>query len=143
VPRIPEILFTTAAGKKLLEFTCGLLEGHPGKRNMTLLGQMLSCFHIPNDMRGPINYYRQLVLWQLLRKRRATLNAVYQTPIAVPTTLIWGQKDRVLSESVARRSYLDAGCPVDFRILPDVGHFGQLEASLQVANEIRWAITSA
>ena len=76
IPRIPELVFTTSVGRKLLEFCCTTLEGHRDKRNATLLREILSHFRKPNDMRGPINYYRQLVLSQLLPKRRARLEAL-------------------------------------------------------------------
>lgn len=140
IPRIPELLFTTALGRKLLELCCKMLEGQKSKINAALLRETLSRFRKPNDMRGPINYYRQLVLSQLLTKRRARLEAVYQNPITVPTTLVWGEKDWALSEFVARRSYQDAGCPVDFRLLPGVGHFVELEAPERLAGEIRRAL---
>jgi epoxide hydrolase 4 len=142
IPEIPELLFTTAPGRRLLEFSCQLLEGHPDKINSALLKELISRFQKPRDIRGPINYYRQLVMSQLLPNRRARLDAVYQNPITVPTTLVWGQKDWVLSESVARRSYRDAGCPVDFRPLSGVGHFVELEAPEQLAVEIRRALNS-
>jgi pimeloyl-ACP methyl ester carboxylesterase len=56
--------------------------------------------------------------------------------------LVWGDKDWVLSESVARNSYKDAGCPVDFRPLPGVGHFVELESPALLAAEIRRALGS-
>jgi epoxide hydrolase 4 len=140
IPRIPELVFTTSVGRKLLEFCCTTLEGHRGERNATLLRELLSHFRKPDDMRGPINYYRQLVLSQLLPKRRARLEALYLHPITAPATLVWGQKDWVLSEAVARRSYQDAGCPIDFRPLQDVGHFVELESPLRLAAEIRRAL---
>ncbi|MGC2606833.1 MAG: alpha/beta hydrolase, partial [Silvibacterium sp.] len=61
-------------------------------------------------------------------------------PITVPTTLVWGDKDWVLSEVVARKSYQDAGCAVDFRLLPELGHFAELESPEQLVAEIRRAL---
>jgi epoxide hydrolase 4 len=143
VPWIPELLFTTALGRKLLKFSCKMLEGHPGKIDSALLQELISRFRKPRDIRGPINYYRQLVLSQLLPERRARLDEVYRTPITVPTTLVWGEKDWVLSQSVARRSFQDAGCPVDFRPLLGIGHFVELEAPEQLVVEIRRALGPA
>ena len=93
-------------------------------------------------MRGPIEYYREMVSTQIEPTRRARLEAVYRTPITAPTTLIWAAKDGALSARVAMNSELDAGCPVDLRPLPGVGHFVSLEAPDKLAREIRrllWA----
>ncbi|HVC89616.1 MAG TPA: hypothetical protein VND66_03240 [Acidobacteriaceae bacterium] len=46
----------------------------------------------------------------------------------------------MLSEAVTRNSYLDGGCPVDFRLLPGVGHFVELEFADRLAAEIRRAL---
>lgn len=137
IPWIPEILFTTTGGRKLLEFCCMRLEGQPDTMDAALLHRVISRFRQPRDIHGPINYYRQLVVWQIVPEKRARLEAVYRNPITVPTTLVWGEKDWVLSEAVARKSYQDAGCPVDFRLLPRVGHFVELESPELLAAEIR------
>jgi pimeloyl-ACP methyl ester carboxylesterase len=140
IPFLPEFVFTTFLGRKLLELSCMLLEGNPNMLNREVLKEMLSRFGHPGDLRGPINYYRQLLLSHIVPSRRELLEAVYRTPITVPATLVWGEKDWVLSESVAKNSYLDAGCPVDFRSLPGVGHFVELEAPALLAAEIRRAL---
>jgi epoxide hydrolase 4 len=143
IPWIPEFLFTTAVGRQLLEFSCMMLEGQPDAMNKAVLKELLSRFQKPKDIHGPLNYYRQLVLSQFVPARRARLEAVYENPITVSTTLVWGSKDWVLSEAVARNSYLDGGCPVDFRLLPGVGHFVELESTERLAAEIRRALGPA
>jgi pimeloyl-ACP methyl ester carboxylesterase len=140
IPWFPEHFFVTGLGRKLMESACMLLEGRPGKLNATRLRELLDRFRTANDMRGPIDYYRQLFLSLILPVRRARLDAVYRNPITVSTTMIWGAKDFVLAESVARRSYQDAGCAVDFRLLPDVGHFVELESPALLTAEIRRAL---
>jgi pimeloyl-ACP methyl ester carboxylesterase len=87
-------------------------------------------------MRGPINYYREMVCTQLTATKRARLEAIYQNPIAVPVTLVWGAKDGALSARVAMNSGIDAGCEVECRPLPGVGHFVSLEAPEKLALEI-------
>jgi pimeloyl-ACP methyl ester carboxylesterase len=141
VPIIPELVFTTLIGRKLLEFSCMMLEGKANNINRAALKELLSRFRKPSDLRGPINYYRQLFLSIIVAARRKRLEAVYQSPITVPATLVWGEKDWVLSESVARNSYQDAGCPVEFRSLPGVGHFVELESPELLVAEIRRALT--
>ena len=140
IPWLPENLFVSMPGRKLLHFACMRLEGQPGRLNATRLTELLDRFRSPNDMRGPIDYYRQLFLSLILPPRRARLDAVYRNPITAPTTMIWGEKDFVLSESVARCSYQDAGCAVDFRLLAGVGHFVELESPVLLAAEIRRAL---
>ena len=94
-------------------------------------------------MRGPINYYRELVRTQFSAEWRARFDQVYSVPISVPTTLIWGRDDFVLSREVAQQSYRDAGRPVDLRLLPGVGHFVPIEAPETLAAEVRRAIQNA
>jgi pimeloyl-ACP methyl ester carboxylesterase len=141
-PLIPELIFTTRVGRKILEFSCMMLEGEPRRIDRVRLKEIIGRFRKSADLRGPINYYRQLFLSTILPARRKQLNAVYATPITVPTTLVWGDKDWVLSEAVARTGYRDAGCPVEFRALPGVGHFVELESPELLAAEIRRALGS-
>ena len=90
----------------------------------------------PADMRPTISYYRQIVLAQVLPGGREQLDAIYDNPIMAPTTLVWGLKEGALSTKVAMQSYKDAGCPVEWHPLPGVGHFVDLEAPGDLANEI-------
>ena len=55
----------------------------------------------------------------------------------VALTLIWGMKDGALSSKVALKSSKDAGREVEWRPLPGVGHFVDLEAADKLALEIR------
>jgi len=140
VPAIPEFLFTTALGRKVLKLSFTLREGTKGAINVALVDELVSRFQQPEDMRGPIDYYRQMVRTQILPRRRAKLEAVYRTPITTPATLVWGEKDEALSAKVAVKSGRDAGCEVDWRPLPGVGHFVSLEAPEKLALEIRRAL---
>jgi epoxide hydrolase 4 len=111
---VPELLLTTVPGRKLLEFSCGMLEGRSTRATTALMKELISRFQKPKDIRGPINYYRQLVLSEVVPAKRAKLNAVYRKPITVPTTLVWGQKDWVLSEVVAEKSLSRCRLPGGF-----------------------------
>jgi pimeloyl-ACP methyl ester carboxylesterase len=102
-----------------------------------LVDELVNRFQRPDDMRGPIEYYREMVSTQIKPSRRARLEAVYRTPIAAPTTLVWAARDGALSARVAMNSELDAGCPVDLRPLPGIGHFVSLEAPDRLTREIR------
>ncbi len=143
IPRLPEAIFTSAVGRRFMEFACHLLGGRSGRMDMPTLREMLGRFQRPEDMRGPINYYRELVRTQFSAEWRARFNEVYSVPITVPTTLIWGRDDFVLSREVAQQSYRDAGRPVDLRLLPGVGHFVPIEAPDKLAAEVRRAIQNA
>jgi pimeloyl-ACP methyl ester carboxylesterase len=78
-----------------------------------------------------------MVSTQIWPAKRARLEAVYRTPITAPATLIWAARDGALSARVAMNSELDAGCPVDLRPLPGIGHFVSLEAPELLTREIR------
>ena len=73
-------------------------------------------------------------------RKSAQLEAVYDTPITVPVTLVWGEKDDALPAEVALKSGMDAGCEVEWRPLPGVGHFVSLEAPNKLALEISRAL---
>jgi pimeloyl-ACP methyl ester carboxylesterase len=137
IPWLPELFLTTALGRWTLKLSFTLREGQQGKMDVGLVEELVSRFQRPDDMRGPIEYYREMVSTQLWSEKRARLDAVYRTPITVPTTLVWAAKDGALSARVAMNSELDAGCAVDLRPLPGVGHFVSLEAPDKLAREIR------
>jgi len=137
LPWIPELLMTSALGRRLLKWSFTVRRGSRGSMNVALVDELVNRFQRFADFHGPIEYYREMVATQLLPKRRAPLEAVYRTPISVPTTLVWGLEDKALSSKVARKSYLDAGCEVEWRPLPGIDHFVSLEAPELLAEEIR------
>ena len=136
IPWLPEFFFTTALGRWGLKLSFILREGRKGTMNVALVDELVARFQKTDDMRGPINYYREMVCTQLTATKRARLEAIYQNPIAVPVTLVWGAKDGALSARVAMNSGIDAGCEVECRPLPGVGHFVSLEAPEKLALEI-------
>lgn len=143
IPQLPERFFTTAAGRQLLKWSFTFREGRKGAMNVALVEELVARFQKPDDMRGPIEYYREMVCLQLDPGRRAPLSAIYRRPIAVPITLVWGARDGALSARVAMNSALDAGREVDFRPLPGVGHFVSLEAAQDLAREIERVLPTA
>jgi len=140
IPWLPEWFLTTALGRLGLKLSFTLREGQKGKMNVALVEEIVARFQESADMRGPIEYYREMVCTQLLPSRRKRLEAVYRNPISIPVTLVWGARDGALSARVAMNSALDAGCDVDFRPLPGVGHFVSLEAADKLAFELRRAL---
>ncbi len=137
IPLLPEYALTTDFGRQLLSLSITLREGKKGNMNRALVDELIARFQKPEDLRGPINYYREMVRTQLLPKRRQQLEAVYKNPIKVPITQVWGLRDRALSAKVAQNSYRDAGHAVDWRPLAEVGHFVSLEAPDRLAEEIQ------
>jgi epoxide hydrolase 4 len=125
IPWLPEFFFTTALGRWGLKLSFTLREGRKGTMDVALVNELVARFQRTDDMRGPINYYREMVCTQLTSTKRARLEAAYRTPIPVPVTLVWGAKDGALSARVAMNSGIDAGCEVESRPLPGVGHFCQ------------------
>jgi pimeloyl-ACP methyl ester carboxylesterase len=136
IPRMPELFFTSALGRQVLRLSFTLREGKKGFMNLALVDELVARFQKPDDMRGPIEYYREMVRTQLTPGRRATWAAIYRRPISVPITLVWGAKDGALSARVAMNSALDAGREVECRPLPGVGHFVSLEAAAELAREL-------
>ena len=137
IPWLPEWFLTTALGRLGLRLSFVLREGQKGAMDRTLVNEFVLRFQKPEDMRWPIAYYREMVSTQLVPSKRARLEAVYRTPISIPVTLVWGPRDTALSARVAMNSALDAGCEVECRPLPGVGHFVSLEAADKLTREIR------
>jgi pimeloyl-ACP methyl ester carboxylesterase len=136
LPWIPEALISSSLGRKLLKWSFTSREGQKGTMDIALVEELVARFQTPADLRPPINYYREMVSTQFSPKKRAQLEAVYKVPIKVPVTLVWGMEDGALSSKVAFKSGIDAGCEVEVRPLPGVGHFVDLEAADLLAREI-------
>ena len=136
LPRFPEYLMTTAVGRRLLRWAFLLREGKSGAMDRALVDELVARFQEPADARGPIGYYRALAATVLSRQGRRDLQDVYSTPIATPVTAVWGLKDGALPIKVAMASGDDAGCDVEWRPLPGIGHFVPLEAPGRLAAEI-------
>ncbi len=137
IPVLPELLLATKLGRAFLKLTFTLREGRKDTMNRDLVNIMVERFQTREDLRGPINYYRDIVKTILWPPLRARLEEIYSHPIKIPVTLVWGEKDEALSIKVAQKSHLDAGCEVEWRPLPGVGHFVDLEAPELLADEIR------
>jgi pimeloyl-ACP methyl ester carboxylesterase len=136
LPWLPETAIATPLGRLLLKLSFTLREGQPQTMDVGLVDDLVARFRRADDVRPPITYYRQMVRALALPWRRRRLYDIYANPISVPVTVIWGEKDGALSESVARKSEGDAGCPVEWRPLPGVGHFVSLERPDLLAAEI-------
>ena len=137
IPWLPELFLSSALGRWLLKLSFTIREGQKGTMDVSLVEELVARFQRPADAHGPIQYYREMVSTQIWPSKRARLEAVYRTPITAPATLVWAAKDGALSARVAMNSELDAGCPVDLRPLPGVGHFVSLEAPDKLTREIR------
>lgn len=136
LPWIPEAFISSSLGRKLLRWSFTSREGEKGTMNTAVVDEMVARFQKASDMRPSIDYYREMVSTQLTPKKRARLHQVYATPITTPVTLVWGMEDGALSSKVAFKSGADAGCEVEVRPLPGVGHFVDLEAPDKLAQEV-------
>ena len=137
LPWIPEAFFASSLGRRILKWSFTVREGQDGTMNIALVDELVSRFQKAEDARGPIDYYRQFVNTILFPSRRAQLAKVYSNPISVPVTMVWGLEDTALTAKVALKSSKDAGCEVEWRPLPGVGHFVDLEAPEKLALEIQ------
>ena len=136
VPWIPEAFISSGLGRKLLRWSFTSREGQKGTMNTAVVDEMVARFQKSSDMKPSIDYYRQMVSTQFTPSKRKKLYNVYETPISVPVTLVWGMEDSALSSKVAFKSDKDARCEVEIRQLPGVGHFVDLEAPGKLAQEI-------
>lgn len=136
LPWIPEAFISSSLGRKLLRWSFTSREGQKGTMNTAVVDEMVARFQKSSDMRPSIDYYREMVSTQFTPKKRARLEQVYATPITTPVTLVWGMEDGALSSKVAFKSGADAGCEVEVRQLPGVGHFVDLEAPDKLAQEV-------
>lgn len=136
LPWIPEAFITSSLGQKLLRWSFTSREGQKGTMDRPLVDELVARFQKPADMKPSIDYYREMVSTQFTPRKRAKLEAVYKTPITAPVTLVWGMEDGALSSKVAFKSGKDAGCEVEIRPLPGVGHFVDLEAADKLAQEV-------
>ena len=136
VPWLPELFLTSLPGRFVLKQSFLLREGRKGAMDRALLDELLARYRTAHDMRGPVNYYRAFIKTWFNPQERKRLEAVYEVPIEVPITVVWGMKDEALSARVARKSGEDAGREIDWRPLDDVGHFVSLEAPADLAREI-------
>jgi pimeloyl-ACP methyl ester carboxylesterase len=136
VPRFPEYFMTTPSGRRLLRWAFLLREGTPGAMDRPLVDELVARFRVPEDLRGPIGYYRAFVAALLSRTARRRLADIYRAPITVPVTAIWGLEDGALPIKIAMASGDDAGIAVDWRPLVGVGHFVSLEAPARLASEL-------
>lgn len=136
IPFFPEWSLTTPLGRKFLRLTFTLREGRPNTMNTRLVQDLVARFQSAIDMRGPVEFYREIVKTILLPNRRLRLEKLYARPIEVPCTLVWGDQDEALSIQVAKKSHCAAQRYVEWRPLPGVGHFVMLEAPELLADEI-------
>lgn len=136
IPWLPEHLIASAPGRRLLKLSYTIREGRPGTMDRALVDELVGRFRTADEARAPIDYYRELLLTHVIPGRRKRLFAIYDRPITVPITQVWGEKDDALSAKVAQKAPRDAGRPVDWRPLADVGHYVSLEAPDELAREI-------
>lgn len=136
LPWIPEAFIASGIGRKLLRWSFTSREGQKGTMNRAVVDELVNRFQKASDMRPTIDYYRQFVSTIFTSSKRKKLYDVYETPISVPVTLVWGMKDGALPSTVAFKSDKDARCEVEIRPLPGVGHFVDLEAADKLAQEV-------
>ena len=157
IPWLPEFFLSTELGRRGLKLSFTLREGRKGTMNVALVDELVTRFQkralvlidppyeaqdewarLVSGLGGALKRFPSGVyaVWYPLTER-ARLDAVYATPITVPVTLVWGAKDGALSARVAMNSGIDAGCYVECRPLPGVGHFVSLEAADELAVEIK------
>lgn len=136
IPWLPERVLTGAGGW-LLRRGFKLAEGTRGAMNEALVDELVGSFRTHRDLTGPLNFYRDFLQNQFSKSERTRLMTEFARPIPVRCTLIWGQKDRFLSENVAKRSHEQAHCDVEWRPLPAVGHFVSMEAPDLLVAELR------
>jgi len=136
LPWIPEAFIASSLGRRVLRWSFTSREGQKGTMNTEIVDEMVARFQKPSDMRPGIDYYRQFVSTILTPSKRAKLYKIYKIPISIPVTVVWGMEDGALPATVAFKCAKDAGCDVEIRPLPGVGHYVDLEAPEKLAQEV-------
>ncbi len=129
IPGIPEWLIQ----QNLAEFVKSLLreqairKGAFSKEDAQIYQSALAK---PGALSAALNYYRQMVLpWHLMQ----WLNT--PTPITVPTLVLWGEEDSLLSPTMTKD--LDRlVAPFELKLIPHCGHWIQQEAPQTVNREL-------
>ncbi|WP_061217899.1 alpha/beta fold hydrolase [Leptospira weilii] len=91
-----------------------------------------AAFNTPEEMFGPLEYYRELALHgDSILKHFKTVG-----PVQVDTLVLWGAKDNYMMSEMAALSckFVKARC--EFEIYPNSGHWLQWEEPVEVFN--RW-----
>jgi len=137
IPWFPEWFISSDLGRRLLRWSFTVREGHKGTMDRGVVDEIVGRFRTPADIHGAIQYYRSFFRTLLVPSQRKRLYALYDRPISIPVTVVWGMEDGALPWGVAIKSFKDAGCEGEWRPLPGVGHFVHLEAWTKLAHEIK------
>ena len=137
IPRLPELFLTSALGRWLLKLSFTLREGQKGTMDVALVDELV--VPLP-EARGHAWAHRLLPRDgghpRPAVEARPAVGGVSDAHHRAGHPRV-GREGRRLSARVAMNSELDAGCPVDLRPLPGVGHFVSLEAADKLTREIR------
>ena len=126
IPRLPERVLTrnraAAIGRAFRDAA-----GHPDAFSDADVDVYREAFLRPGVARSSLNYYRQAI--------RQGLGVLPDSPIRVPTLVLWGEDDPVLEQALND----DLGRWVDdftFKPIPGCGHWTQQEAPEIVNTEL-------
>jgi pimeloyl-ACP methyl ester carboxylesterase len=133
IPWLPERLLRRG-GRKALERVYA--DARPGAFSDADLARYEAALMGPGGLKGPIDYYRAA-----LRQSPRRAQALF-TPIAAPTLVIWGMKDRHLLSSMA---VPDPVLVPDVRIerLPDASHWVQHDEPERVSTLLTAHLSAA
>ena len=98
---------------------------HPERMDSQVRLELLRLQKLPGASRATLSALRSGVGLMGLRSSLLLLHHD-GTPLPVPTLVVWGEEDRILSVEQARR-FARRFPDVQLRILPDCGHWPQME----------------
>lgn len=134
LPWIPEWILT----RRGAEAVARALRGGSHRRESWTreeLAHYRAAFLQPGAARGALGYYRAI-----FRSPLALRRAGRERPIAVPTLVLWGVRDRFLGRETVDRAemapYFAPGTVPEIRFVEEAGHFVQNEAPERVNAEL-------
>jgi len=131
IPGIPEWLIQ----QNLAEFVKNLLREQAIRKGAftkedTQMYQ--SALAKPGALSAALNYYRQMFSpWNWVRDWMNTPN-----PITVPTLVLWGEEDSLVTPKVTRGLERLIAAPFNLKLIPHCGHWLQQEAPQTVNREL-------
>lgn len=127
LPFVPERALAAGNYRAIRESFTGRMVGRPARITEEDVRVFADAMARPGALNGGINYYRAQIRGGGFRRMMARGFPKIQTP----TLIIWGEDDPVLIPSTIGRA-AELIDDLTLRFLPGVGHWAQLEASVEV-----------
>ncbi|MGG6296979.1 alpha/beta fold hydrolase [Leptolyngbya sp. AN02str] len=131
VPEVPELLIR----QNLRTFLSSMLQGQAVRKGAFTKADTeiyRAALEKPGALKAAINYYRNMLSPQNLLRQLGRS----QTPVNVPTLVLWGEDDAFLSQRLTERLDELVNAPFHVKLIPECGHWVQQEVPQTVNREL-------